>query len=418
MTFFPQFGAAKAGEEPLAFEGARVVLPDRTARVSVRVENGLISGIDVAREGARRVTADGLVLAPAMVDIHGDAFERQLMPRPGVQVPFETAMLETDRQLAGCGIATAYHALSMSWEPGLRSVDQARRVIRGCVSLAGRMAVENRIQLRWETFCFEAEELIAETLAGPLMPAIAFNDHTSMALLHPDVPMQERPVDHAPNYPIAETGSEDFLSRMEERAQRTGLDPEQYIARLLKVWERRAEVPAAIARVAARGRRAGAPMLSHDDSQHETRRLFRECGARIAEFPMSVVVARAARAAGDHVVFGAPNALRGESHLGSPSATAMIVEGTCNVLASDYYYPAMLAAVARLLADGVAPLERLWPLVAANPATALGLDDRGRIATGLRADLVLLDWPEGRVPAPRLTLVAGRPAYAACPATG
>lgn len=96
------------------FEGAEVILPDTVARVSVRVEDGRITGIDCAADGARRIDARGLVLAPALVDIHGDAFERQLMPRPGVFFPLDLALLETDRQLAANGIATAYHALTLS----------------------------------------------------------------------------------------------------------------------------------------------------------------------------------------------------------------------------------------------------------------------------------------------------------------
>ena len=71
----------------------------------------------------------GLILAPALVDIHGDAFERQIMPRPGVFTPIDVALLETDRQLAGSGIATAYHALTLSWEPGLRSVRHGAAMI-------------------------------------------------------------------------------------------------------------------------------------------------------------------------------------------------------------------------------------------------------------------------------------------------
>ena len=93
----------------------------------------------------------------------------------------------------------------------------------------------------------------------------------------------------------------------------------------------------------------------------------------------------------------------------------MIRAGLCDILASDYYYPAMLSAIARLRADHVAPLEALWPLVSANPARASGLKDRGQIAPGLRADLVLVDWPEGGLPAVRQTYVAGRCAYSAVP---
>lgn len=112
-------------------------------------------------------------------------------------------------------------------------------------------------------------------------------------------------------------------------------------------------------------------------------------------------------------MFGAPNAARGGSHLGSPGAANMVAEGLCDILASDYYYPAILAAVARLRADGIASLADLWKLVAANPAMALGLDDRGEIAVGRRADLVLLDWPEGRTPVVRQCIVSGRTAYSA-----
>jgi alpha-D-ribose 1-methylphosphonate 5-triphosphate diphosphatase len=91
----------------------------------------------------------------------------------------------------------------------------------------------------------------------------------------------------------------------------------------------------------------------------------------------------------------------------------MIARGLCDILASDYYYPAMLGAMVRLHAGNVAPLADLWKLVSANPAAAMGLHDRGRIAAGLRADLVLLDWPDGQAPAALRTWVSGRGGYSA-----
>jgi alpha-D-ribose 1-methylphosphonate 5-triphosphate diphosphatase len=159
-------------------------------------------------------------------------------------------------------------------------------------------------------------------------------------------------------------------------------------------------------------------MLSHDDSRPETRAFFRGHGARISEFPMNAATAEAARAAGDAIVFGAPNAARGGSHLGSPGAAAMVAAGLCDALASDYSYPALLAALARLRAEGAGGLAALWPLVAAGPARLMGLADRGEIAEGRRGDLVLVDWPEGGIPAVRMTLSAGRVAYRAVPAGG
>lgn len=394
-------------------EGARVILEDRVETASVRIEAGRITGIDVARDGATVIPARGRVLAPAFVDVHGDAFERQIMPRPGVMVPVETAMLETDRQLASNGIATAYHALTLSWEPGLRSVETGWQITRALERLRPRLTADNRLQLRWETFCDEAEPLIAHVLAGPERPALAFNDHTTSMLLHPDVAVHDRPFDQVDPYPVTPFDAPRFLKKMADQARRAHVSAEVYAALLTGVWGRRSEVPAQISRMAALARAHKAPMLSHDDSQVETRSYYRGLGATVAEFPMHDRVFLAAREAGDPIVLGAPNAMRGGSHLGSPGAAQMIARGLCDILASDYFYPAMLGAMVRLHADRVAPLPVLWTLVSLNPARAMGLSDRGRIAPGQRADLLLLDWPEAQAPAPLRTWVSGRPGYAA-----
>ncbi|WP_425049596.1 alpha-D-ribose 1-methylphosphonate 5-triphosphate diphosphatase [Psychromarinibacter sp. S121] len=397
--------------ESYVIEGARAVLPGGTETVSLRIEGDRIAALDGARGGAAVVDARGLVLAPALVDVHGDAFERQLMPRPGVFFPLDVAVMETDRQLAGNGIATAYHALTLGWEPGLRSVARGTELVRLWQAIAARLTVENRVQLRWETFCFEAEDLIAEALAGPLTPSVAFNDHTTMAMLSPTVRLQDRPFDHAPDFPVVDTSAPEFLRKMSARAARSDIPAEDYVALLREIWDRRAQVPDAIARVGAAAGKVGAAMFSHDDTQPETRAFYRSHGARVSEFPMNDAVATAAREAGDLIVFGAPNVLRGGSHLGSPGAADMIARGLCDVLASDYYYPAMLAAVARLHAERLKPLHELWKLVSANAAAASNLTDRGELAVGKRADLVLLDWPEGAFPQVRATISGGRVSY-------
>lgn len=399
--------------EPFVIEGASVVLPDRLAEVSVRVEDGVIAALDGPRDGARVIDGGGMILAPALVDIHGDAFERQLMPRPGVMIPTEAALLETDRQLATNGIATAYHALTLSWEPGLRSVAIGQEVVAALVTLAPRLTVENRVQLRWETFCFEALPLIESALSGPLLPALAFNDHTTMGVLHPSIALQDRPFDFDPAFPVVDMDSQGFATKMESRAKRSGMEVADFVTLMRQMWQRRPKVPEVIATAGQKAAVAGAPMLSHDDSQPETRDFYRGHGAKISEFPMNMTVARSAHEAGDWIVFGAPNAARGGSHLGSPGAADMVAAGLCDILASDYYYPAMLAAMARLQADGIGRLPDLWKLVSANPAAALGLDDRGEIAVGRRADLILMDWPEGATPVVRHCFVNGRAAYGA-----
>lgn len=392
--------------------GASVITADDVVETDVLVEDGVIASVGTSDPGKREIDGRGRYLAPAMVDIHGDAFERQVMPRPNVFFPMEAALLDTDRQLAANGIATAYHALTLSWEPGLRSVDRGRDLIRGIAALQDRLTVENRVQLRWETFAFEAIDLMEETLDGDLTPSIAFNDHTSMSMRAFDVPVQERAFEQSPDFSVASLDDDRMRKRSAGNAKRSGLTEDEYIALLSSVWERRGEVGAAIEKVAALGRAAGAPMLSHDDTRVETRNYYRELGAATSEFPMTVEVANEARAEGDHIVYGAPNAVRGGSHIGSPSAADMVERGLCDVLASDYFYPSMLAGVARMYREGRAPLPDLWSLVSSGPAKASGLDDRGEMLPGKRADLVLLDWPESATPAVTLTMCAGRIAYA------
>jgi alpha-D-ribose 1-methylphosphonate 5-triphosphate diphosphatase len=401
---------------PELVEGARVIFEDRVEVASVRIEAGRITGIDVARDGAVVILAKGRVLAPAFVDVHGDAFERQLQPRPGVMLAVDAAMLDSDRQLAANGIATAFHALTLSWEPGLRSVETGWQVVRALEALRPRLTVDTRLQLRWETFCLAAEPLIAHVLAAHDRPALAFNDHTTSMLLDHDVPVQDRPFDQVDPYPVTRFDDPRFLKKMDAQARRAQLSGEAYTALLTRAWQHRAAVPGMIARLAGLARTAGAPMLSHDDSQAETRSYYRGLGAAVAEFPMHDRVFVAAHEADDWIVLGAPNAMRGGSHIGSPPAAKMIARGLCDILASDYFYPAMLGAMARLDADRVADLPTLWRLVSANPAQAMGLTDRGRIAPGLRADLVLLDWPDRQMPAPLRTWVSGRAGYSAMPA--
>lgn len=397
----------------ITFEGAQVYLRDEIVETNVTVSDGKIVEIVEIGGGSQGavINARGLILAPALIDVHGDAFERQLMPRPGVFFPTETAVIDTDRQLAANGIATAYHAITLGWEPGLRDIARGRDLMQAMLDLAPRLTVENRVQLRWETFASEALEVIDWALQAPLTPSVAFNDHTSMTMRAYDVPIQERGFELSPDFSIASLDDARMKKRTASKAHRAGLTEDAYIAMLADVWERRSDVPAMIAQVAAKARAVGAPMLSHDDTRAETRSFFRDLGATVAEFPMVLEAAEAARANGDTIIFGAPNATRGGSHIGSLGAGDMVEAGLCDALASDYFYPAMLAAVHKLDQEKRADRLTLWSLVSAGPAKAMGLSDRGEIAVGKRADLVLVDWPDGHAPAIQGTWVGGRAAY-------
>lgn len=344
--------------------------------------------IEICSPNGRRsatIDAAGCLVLPGIVDIHGDAFERQIMPRPKTLFPVDIAMRDTDRQLVANGITTAYHAITISWEPGLRSLAQSLQVIDALERLGPLLAADNRVHIRWETFALDQASEVLKLLAGPKKPLLAFNDHTSPLMKVADLPRA-----------------------IKRHAERAMVAPDHYLALYEAAIARRNRVPAAIRALAGVAQRHRVPLLSHDDRTAEERGVYRSLGASIAEFPITAEALEASVAGNDLVVLGAPNVVRGGSHTGAIGAEQAVREGKCAILASDYYYPAPLHAALALVERGVLTMERAWGLISAAPARAAGLSDRGEIAEGLRADLVVLCPDEKRLLA---TLCAGRPVY-------
>ncbi|MEO1556700.1 MAG: phosphonate metabolism protein PhnM, partial [Pseudomonadota bacterium] len=236
------------------FVGADVYLPAEIAQTTVTVEGGAIVEIGGPVQGVE-IDARGKILAPALIDVHGDAFERQVMPRPGVFFPMETAVLETDRQLAANGIATTYHSITLSYEPGLRSVERGRAMMQAIRDLSPRLCVENRVQLRWETFAFEALETLNWAMDAPLLPSLAFNDHLSMAMRGKCTAIQERAFEHSPEFAVMDLSDADlFAQRYRKHTERSGLDYDDHKALVHQVWDRREKVVETMQGVAAKAR--------------------------------------------------------------------------------------------------------------------------------------------------------------------
>lgn len=365
-------------------EGGRVLLREEFCDATLTT-----SGRDIAAIGSGQpsvtfaLDARGLLVLPGIVDLHGDAFERQMMPRPGVDFPIDVALVDSDRQAIANGITSVFHAATWSWEPGLRSGDNARKLLEAIEGLRPQLAADTRFHLRHETYNIDAEGEIGEWLQEGRIDLFAFNDHM--------------------NATVADLAKPQKRNRMVER---TGLSGEAFDELVASVVARAPEVPASVARLAEAARTAGVRMLSHDDSSPEMRKAFRAQGVEIAEFPVNEATAREAAAARDFIVFGAPNVVRGGSHTGWTRASDMIAKGLCSVLASDYYYPAPLLAAFRLAVDGIVPLAQAWHLISTAPAQAAGLRDRGRLAADQRADIILVD---DEVPLrPRIVAVIAR----------
>ncbi|QND74856.1 alpha-D-ribose 1-methylphosphonate 5-triphosphate diphosphatase [Tardiphaga robiniae] len=351
----------------LFIDGGRTLLGQDIAETSLQIGDGVIADIGSdAPHGALGLDASDLLVLPGIVDLHGDAFERQLMPRPGVDFPVDVALIDSDRQAIANGITTVFHGTTWSWEPGLRGAENARKLLDAIETLRPKLASDTRFHLRQETFNLDAEDEIVGWLQAGRIDLLAFNDHMDIAGI-------SKPAKRA---------------RMVER---TGLGSDAFDQLVDRVLSRTDEVPASIARLAKAASAAGVPTLSHDDATPAMRDDFRRLGVNIAEFPINEETAKAAATAGDFIVFGAPNVVRGGSHTGWTKASDMIAKGLCSILASDYYYPAQLLAAFRLVEDRILSLPQAWALISSAPAKAAGLTDRGEIAGGCRADLLLVD---------------------------
>ncbi|MBB96628.1 MAG: alpha-D-ribose 1-methylphosphonate 5-triphosphate diphosphatase [Rhodobacteraceae bacterium] len=336
----------------------------------------------------RAVDLSGFVVLPGMIDAHGDGFERHLAPRRGAMTELETGLQAVDAELASNGITTAVLAQFMSWEGGLRGAEFAARVFRALQAARPGLLTDMVPQLRFETHLLDDYDGLPGRLRDWGISYVVFNDH----LPHARLAEGRKP------------------PRLTGQALKAGRNPEAHFALMRGLHARTAEVPGALDALTGRLAAEGVRMGSHDDRCADTRAAWRARGVRVSEFPETRAAAQAAREGGDMVVMGAPNVVRGGSHNGNVPAAEMVAAGLCDALASDYHYPSMRRAVRRLAETGGPDLARGWALVSEGPAAVLGLADRGRLAAGLRADLVVMEPQTGRI---GMTVCGGRVSYLA-----
>lgn len=352
-------------------EGGRVLTEDGFLEAPLTVSQGVIAG--ESTPGSQTLDASGCLVLPGIVDIHGDAFERALLPRPGVDVPSEIAFQEVDRQLLASGITTAFHGLTFSFEPGLRDWRSSLATARAIRAIRGGLAVDHRLHLRFEVRAAAAEADTIRLLEEGTCDLLAFNDHF------------EDSKDQLA------TGSK----RLQRSLERTGLDAEAFAAMLQTADQPKAEREERIARLTAIARAHDIAVASHDPANADDIAAARALGITIAEFPMTRGAAEAAKREAMATVFGAPNVMRGGSHKGLVGAAQMAADDLCDVLVSDYHYPSLLNAPFRLAEELGQPIEAVWPMVSEHPARIMGMTDRGTLHTGQRGDVIVLRAPEG-----------------------
>ncbi|WP_171101761.1 alpha-D-ribose 1-methylphosphonate 5-triphosphate diphosphatase [Ruegeria sp. HKCCD7255] len=369
----------------LTLTGAQVLTPDRGL---IATDLSLADGVICTTASARQVDLSGYWVLPGIIDLHGDGFERHIAPRRGAMKQMTEGILAVEAELAANGITTAVLAQFYSWEGGVRGPDFAAQVF-DAIAVVGPATVTDLIpQLRFETHMLDHYAELPDRVTAWKIPYVVFNDH----LPHDRLAEGRKP------------------PRLTGQALKAGRNPEAHFQMLLDMHARRGEVPAALDLLCAELREQGVRLGSHDDSTSKDRATWRARGAQISEFPETLEAAEAAQQAGDHVILGSPNVVRGGSHKGNVSALDLIAMGLCDAIASDYHYPSPRRAALMLAKSGLVDLAGAWALVSSGPARVLGLSDRGELSPGKRADLVILDADTHRVAA---TLSAGRVSYMA-----
>lgn len=359
------------------------VLPDGVlddARVVVR--DGRIVEVGAHPVGSvADVDGGGRHCLPGVVDVHSDGLERERLPRPGAEVPWQFAIRSFEGKLRAAGITTVFHGAA--FEEGSspvngRSVAGALQLCRE-VAARGAGPVDHRILHRLDVRCASGLAALQEELDGfPGYAVVSHEDHTPGQGQYADRTYYERYLMGTKG--VSETQARRHVDDMVVR--RNGL---------LGVRQRAFDWLGERARVGA------VRLFGHDPASTAEIEALAARGGAVAEFPTRVEAAVAARERGMPVVVGAPNALRGGSHAGNASARELIGRGLVTAMASDYLPSGLLAAAFLLAGDGVVTLPAAVRLVTAGGAEAVGLTDRGALTEGSRADLVLVEaghpWP-------------------------
>lgn len=380
----------------IRIHGGRLVTPAGVMENgSIIVETGRIRDITTRDRGtsvqAYNIDATGLWVLPGIIDIHSDAIEMELGPRPNTFFPMEVSFHELERKLAGQGITTVYHSLAMTnfrrekRDHPLRQNEMVGELISNIRAyIQHPRMIQHKIHLRFEITNIEARGQVEQLLQDNHIDEISFMDHTPGQGQFRDLEAHKiRMMMY--NKQLSET---DAGRIMLERLQAPKVDADT------------------LTQLAALANRRGIPIASHDDDSIGKLDMVKKWGVTISEFPTTMEVATEAKRRGLFTVAGAPNVLRGESHSGNLSALDAIQANVIDILCSDYYPPSLVHSVFFLHARGL-PMPRAVNMVSLNPAKAVGIaDETGSLEVGKAADLLLIREEMG-VPVIEKVLVRG-----------
>ncbi|MBU2755787.1 alpha-D-ribose 1-methylphosphonate 5-triphosphate diphosphatase [Acidithiobacillus sp. CV18-2] len=361
------------------FRNARLVLPDEVVLGSLLLDDdGKIRILDEGPSSSSELLdCAGDFLLPGLVDIHTDNLERQVQPRTQARWPSRSAFLAHDAQCIAAGITSVADALCVG-DAGFEAqrVQTLRDALVDLQQLrAGdQLRAEHFLHLRCELPVANLPQLLQESLAAGPVQMLSLMDHTPGVGQHTNL---EKFRSGRRAEGLSEEELEQRIAESQERHHRYSAQNRAFILELL--------------------RDRPLPVASHDDvTPEEIERNARD-GIRISEFPVTLAAARHAVDLGMATVAGAPNLVRGGSHSGNVAVADLVREGVVSALASDYYPSSLLEAAFLLAEQKLASLPQAIAMVTSSPARLLGLEDRGSMTPGQRADLLRGRYQDGLV---------------------
>jgi alpha-D-ribose 1-methylphosphonate 5-triphosphate diphosphatase len=351
-------------------KNAKVVMPDEIITGVVLVRDGFIGDVQSGGTGlAAALDMEGDYLVPGLVELHTDNLEKHVMPRPGVLWPVMPALLIHDAQIAAAGVTTVLDALCIGMSgTGVRSfkivTDTITQLENGQTN--GIFRAEHLLHLRLELSSEKTVDEFSQLAAHPLLRLVSLMDHT---------PGQRQWRDMSK-----------YVEFNKERLNRTEEEVSAFLKEQFARQEKYSEANRKTVISMLRHRKIA--LASHDDTLPSHVMQAHQEGIKISEFPTTVEAASQAKEHGMSVIAGAPNVVLGGSHSGNVSAEELVRRGLLDAFSSDYVPSSLLEATFLLAGKLSLPLHQTIKLVTSTPASLIGLDDRGRIEAGKRADLV------------------------------
>jgi alpha-D-ribose 1-methylphosphonate 5-triphosphate diphosphatase len=348
---------------------AILVLPDEIMHATIVLRGQIIADIQPGRSrSAHAIDCGGDTIIPGVVDVHTDNLERQVQPRSLARWPSRSAMVAHDAQCAAAGVTTVLDALclgDLGFDKERIKTFQDGVVDLDALTEAGLLKSDHFLHLRCEVPAHDMLDLLDPVADHPLVRMISLMDHSPGVGQYADM---------------------DFYRRLRRQG---GLDEATVERRIQQMQHQRARLrdpnrKALLDRV----RGSSIVLASHDDRTEDEIAENAADGISISEFPVTLEAATAAKRAGMRVIAGAPNIVRGGSHSGNVNAVDLLRAGAVDAFASDYVPSSLVEAAFQCAREEAITLPDAVAMISDHPARMAGLPDRGRLQTGLRADLV------------------------------